>query len=71
MTDSRIYSKTTSYFTRFSICTLVPHALQFSNGYITLKFLISAAFWQAVLVRGSPLLEGDTYFDLSMKWCGV
>ena len=30
-----------------------------------LRFLVSAAFWGAVIIRGRRLLEGENYSDLS------
>ena len=67
MISSLIYSRATSYFCYFIVCIFVLQAFQCSYGYMMVRFLISATFRVAALLRGRCLLEGAASSDLNVK----
>lgn len=59
--NSLIYFRTTNYFYCYIISILILYEFWFSYGYIITRFLITATFCGAVLIRCSCLIWGGAY----------
>ena len=67
MVYTLIYSRTTSYFNCFIIFILAIYLFPFRYSLIVVKFVGSAAFHGAALIRGRHLLENGDYFDMRVN----